>query len=303
MRYVDQKTKIKNKKKDWIKGVKQMSTSVSRTPCHVSIEPRNLRFDDVREALTHDWAEGSAFITAIYNALSMTFPVGEKFFIENVRHYAPRISDEKLQREIGAFCAQEGFHRREHQAYNRLMCRVRGYDHDALEAPLRNHMDFISARVSRRRLLAATVACEHITAVFAKEILTQPHWTASMPPAMRDLWVWHALEETEHKSVAFDVYLAIGGDEKTRRRALTITSVHLVTTVLRCAFAMLRCDGQFYKWQTWKDCWRFLLGRRSFLRAIRRDWQAYYRQGFHPWAQDDGIDIEAFKSQFNAALS
>jgi len=278
--------------------------NVSYTPAHITIEPRNIRFTEVRRALKQDWAEGSAFITAIYNALSMTFPVGEKFFIDNVRHYASRIDDAKLQHEIGAFCAQEGFHRREHQFYNETMCRLRGYDHDQLEAPLRNHMDFISTRVSRRRLLAATVACEHITAIFAREVLTQAHWTANMPQAMRELWLWHALEETEHKAVAFDVYRAIGGDEKTRRRALTITSVHLVTTVLRTAFAMLRQDGQFYKWQTWKDCWRFLLGKRSFLRAIRPDWQAYFRNGFHPWQHDDGIDLSSVKAIFaDAALA
>jgi len=293
-----------------------MNAALSFTPAHVTIEPRNIHFDgarftevphsdvppsEVRHALSQDWAEGSPFITAIYNALSMTFPVGEKFFIENVRHYADRIADRKLQQEIGAFCAQEGFHRREHQAYNETMCHLRGYDHDCLEAPLRNHMDFISTRVSRRRLLAATVACEHITAIFARQVLTRPHWTANMPSAMRELWLWHALEETEHKAVAFDVYRAIGGDEKVRRRALVITSVHLVTTVLRAAFAMLKQDGQFYKWRTWRDCWRFLLGKHSFLRAIRPDWQAYFRTDFHPWQQDDGIDLNSVKAIFASA--
>jgi len=291
------------KEKRLTKGNDRMNAPLSRTPHDVCIEPRNIQFAAVRDSLSQDWAEGSAFITAIYNALSMTFPIGEKFFIDNVRHYAPRITDAKLQQEIGAFCAQEGFHRREHEFYNRTMCRLRGYDHDALEAPLRNHMAFISTRVSKRRLLAATVACEHITAVFSREILTQSHWTANMPKAMRDLWVWHALEETEHKGVAFDVYLAIGGDEKTRKRALTVTSVHLVTTVLRTAFTMLRHDGQFYKLATWKDCWRFLLGRHSFLRAIRRDWQAYYRPGFHPWQQNDGIDLTDVKAIFAGMAS
>jgi predicted metal-dependent hydrolase len=278
----------------------------SLTPAHVTIEPRNLRFTEVprsqvRHALAQDWAGGSPFITAIYNALSMTFPLGEQFFIDNVRYYAERIDDHKLRREIGAFCAQEGFHRREHQSYNEVMCRVRGYDHDRLEAPLRNHMEFISARVSRRRLLAATVACEHITAIFAREILTNPEWTANMPPAMRQLWLWHALEETEHKSVAFDVYRAIGGDEKMRRRALIVTSVHLVTTVLRMAFAMLRHDGQLWRWRTWRDCWQFLLGKHSFLRAVRRNWQAYFRAGFHPWQQPDGIDLDRVRAMFAEA--
>jgi predicted metal-dependent hydrolase len=278
-----------------------MNAALSLTPAHVTIEPRNIRFTEVRRALSQDWAEGSPFITAVYNALSMTFPVGEKFFIENVRHYAGRITDRKLQKEIGAFCAQEGFHRREHLFYNETMCRLRGYDHDQLEAPLRNHMNFISERVSRRRLLAATVACEHITAIFAREVLIHPHWMANMPPAMRKLWLWHALEETEHKAVAFDVYRAIGGDEKTRRRALVITSVHLVSTVLSTAFRMLKQDGQFYKWRTWKDCWRFLIGRHSFLRAIRPGWQAYFRKGFHPWQQDDGIDLAALKLLYATA--
>ena len=96
-------------------------TQQSHTPEDVAIVLRN-REHDIAESLSHDWFDNHAFKTAWFNAMSITFPAGEKFFIDSVRHYADRIEDPKLAREIRHFCGQEGFHRREHERYNEALC-------------------------------------------------------------------------------------------------------------------------------------------------------------------------------------
>jgi predicted metal-dependent hydrolase len=254
----------------------------SRTPIGVAINPRNREFD-IDAALATDWAGGSPFITACYNSLSITFPAGEKFFIDSVRHFADNIIDPKLQQEIRGFCGQEGFHRREHQHYNESLCRQRGYDLEKLEGRILRRINWVTRVFSPLRRLAATAGLEHITAIFAEQMLGNPRWTANMPPVMRDLWRWHALEETEHKAVAFDVYKAVGGNEPIRKRALMIGSAHLLVHMLRGAIDMLRHDGQLWKWRTLRDAWSFLLGRDGLLRATRPAYMQYFKADFHPW--------------------
>jgi predicted metal-dependent hydrolase len=61
--------------------------TLSQTPADVPITPRNREYD-VARSLGRDWFDQHPFKTAWFNAMSMTFPLGEKFFIDSVRHYA-----------------------------------------------------------------------------------------------------------------------------------------------------------------------------------------------------------------------
>lgn len=262
----------------------------SRTPVGVAINPRNREFD-IDAALATDWAGGSPFITACYNALSITFPAGEKFFIDSVRHFADAIIDPKLQQEIRGFCGQEGFHRREHQHYNESLCRLRGYALDKLEGRITRRIDWVNRVFSPLRKLAATAGLEHITAIFAEQILSNSYWTSYMPQGMRELWSWHAIEETEHKAVAFDVYKAAGGGERLRKRAFVISSLHLLAHMLHGAIDMLRHDRQLWKLRTVRDAWSFLLGRHGILRSILPAYRAYFDSDFHPWRDGDSSEL------------
>src|SRR5690242_21036119 len=94
-----------------------MTALYGPTPADLSITPRDRRFG--RDAATPRlWHGGKVEATAIYNALSTTFPKGEAFFVESVRAFREGVP-EKLAREIKAFTTQEAIHSREHDAFNR----------------------------------------------------------------------------------------------------------------------------------------------------------------------------------------
>ena len=192
----------------------------SRTPADVPVQPRN-REHELAGALARDWYDEHPFKTAWFNAMSITFPLGEKFFIDSVRAFADEISDPKLQAEIRGFCGQEGYHRREHDHFNRTLCELRGYDHRYLEGRIASKIALARKTLSPLEQLAATAALEHITAILAEDSLAPDFPDAGkMDPAMRRFWNWHAAEEMEHKAVAFDVFRAVGGTEQLRRRAM-----------------------------------------------------------------------------------
>ncbi len=253
----------------------------SHTPSNVSIKPRNRHFD-IAAALSRDWFDNNAFITAWHNALSITFPLGEKFFIDSVRHFADQIEDEKLKSEISSFCGQEGFHRREHELYNETLCKARGYDLALLEGRVAKGLGFARKRFNPMEQLAITVALEHITAIMAEFHLREDSPFRGKPEkVMEELWHWHGAEELEHKSVAFDVYRAMSGSDKVRVAALRRSTVLIIWRALTGVVHMLRKDGRLFSLQVWKQGAKFLLGREGLFRSIWPSYKLFFHADFH----------------------
>lgn len=274
----------------------EMNANQSLTPSNVDIKPRN-REHDIAEALGRDWMGGDVFQTAWFNAMSITFPLGEGFFIDSVRHYADQIDDPVLKAELKNFCGQEGFHRREHQRYNEALCEARGYDLEAMEGPLRRRIKLVSSHLPPMQKLAGTAGVEHITAILAELLLSEENPLVDADPAVASLFRWHAAEEMEHKSVAFDVYRAVGGQEKMRRVALRRATFLLTLDILRGVVHMLRRDGHLWKPKVWWSGAVFLFGKQGVIRRARHSYMEYFREGFHPWQQDTRELLERWQLQ------
>ncbi len=259
---------------------------LSRTPEDIGLEARNRRFD-LREPLSGDWHGGRAFQTAFFNALSLSFPSGEKFFVDSVKHYLPRIDDPQLQSDAAAFVQQEYIHRREHHRYNQMMAEVRGLELEKLESLYNREIERANKEPPIARL-AATVVLEHITAMFAAGSMRNSRWMDGAHPAMADLWQWHAIEETEHKSVAYDVYLAIGGDRKLLRQVMRIVRIRFPFNVFRSIVQIRRMEGKpVFSWSFWREGYAFLFGREGVVRDIRPEFRMFFRDDFHPWMIDN----------------
>lgn len=255
------------------------------TPSEVQITPRN-RTHDIAAALQGEWLDDSAFLTAVFNGMSITFPAGEKFFIDSVRHFRDDITDPVLQEQIRGFCGQEGFHRREHQRYNEALCRARGYDLDKLEGTLTRRLTWARNNLTPLQTLAVTVAIEHFTAVLAELLLSSGSVMERADPAMRELWRWHAAEEMEHKSVAFDVYRAVGGTESMRRSIMRRATFFISLELTRALFYILRKDGQLLNFRLWRKGLRDLFGKQGVLSGGLALYKEFYADDFHPWQQD-----------------
>ncbi len=260
--------------------------SLSKTPENINFAPRNRSFD-LSESLARDWHGGRAFQTAFFNALSFSFPSGEKFFVDSVKYFLPRIGDTKLQKDAAVFVQQEYIHRREHQRYNQALARARGFDLDKLEALFIREIKRASKEPPIVRL-AATVVLEHITAIFAAGSMRNARWMDGADPVMAELWQWHAIEETEHKSVAYDVFLAVGGKRKMLRAVMRIVRLrfpyHIFLTICRMRKMERR---RVLSPSFWREGYRFLFGRDGILREVAADFRRFYRDDFHPWDIDN----------------
>ncbi len=259
-----------------------------RTPQDLTIHKRDLKFGrDLPPPRW--WHSGDAGRTAFFNALSSTFPVGEKFFMTSVRHFRDG-TPQPLRSQIDDFIYQEAMHSREHVVFNRQAQDV-GYDIAPLEDRARRTIAWVKRR-SPIQQLAATCALEHFTATLAHDALSNPEHLAGATGETRRLWQWHAIEEIEHKAVAFDTYLHAARHMSRPRRWLKRSSVMVFATVrfhyviFRNTADLLRQDGR-NDFATWRRLIGYLYGRSGLLRALLKGVLVYMRPGFHPWDIDD----------------
>lgn len=234
------------------------------------------------------WYSGEAFATHFLDALSSIFPFGEAFFVRSVLHYRDQIEDPELREDIGGFAAQESHHSRIHNDHVKLLV-DQGYTGIA---SFNRNGDGWMRRLNRhlpKTSLAMTAALEHLTAILARQILTRPDcFTEKMHPQMAALWRWHALEEAEHKSVAFDVMRIMD----TPRWLLVLVQIINTTSLSIDVFVrlvyMLGKDGLLFSRAGWRGGFRFLFGKQGFLRGIGAEYLAWFRRDFHPEDTDDG---------------
>jgi predicted metal-dependent hydrolase len=255
---------------------------------------------DLQAPIARHWCGGDAFRTAWLNALSMSFPVGEQFFIDAVRAglaALPPAQRSRFEGEVRGFVGQEATHRRLHALFNGHL-EAQGLENRW--APRALERQKIFEGLDPRHALAVTAAYEHFTAVFAAWTLAHPASVASDDERLSLLWLWHSAEEAEHRCTAFDLYRALGGSEAWRLRWFRRISLIFIVDVLRQTAHNLRCDGTLWRWRTWTSGARFLFGRDGLVRGTWRPWKDYLRAGFHP-AQHDAAPAQAWLAAHRAA--
>jgi uncharacterized protein len=262
--------------------VKQKNLSIAMT----SYTIRRLLVDVDAQVPRH-WAGGDAFKTAVLDALSMSFPRGEQYFIDSLKAGAECLDPQAQQafaQELKGFIGQEATHRHIHARFNRQLTEM-GYD-NGLDRRLERRIQRM-AHLNVRRHVAATAATEHITALLASWLLRRPDVLRDAPPALSAMWLWHSTEEIEHRSTAFDLYRAIGGHESGRRQTFWLVSMHFLIDVALQVGNNLWRDGSWKRPSTWRNGWRLLFERDGLIRGNRKGWAAYLKPDFHPSQHDD----------------
>lgn len=273
------------------------------TPHDLVITPRDRRFGRTTP-MGRWWLNGDPVATAFYNALSVTFPKGAGYFVDSVRRFREG-APSKLTGEINAFIKQEVMHTREHVAFNRHVV-DQGYDVRPLDKDVDDALALTRGRPPIASL-AATTALEHFTAMLAHELIADPRHLAGGEEQAKALWLWHAVEEIEHKGVAYDTWLHATRDWSRFRRWRVKSLVMLITTWrfftgrTRGILTLLRQDGLSGP-RIWARLFWYAFGNPGMARKIAGVWFAYFLPGFHPWQHDDRALIGLAESDYEAAV-
>ncbi|MGN2484721.1 metal-dependent hydrolase [Acinetobacter calcoaceticus] len=256
----------------------------------LGITVRRLEFNP--KAIKRHYFANSPLMSHFLTALSSTFPVGEQFFVNSVRNVRDKVSDPQLQAQIAAFIGQEAMHSKAHDEFNEAWRRD-DYNLDSFQNWL-NQRDKYLRTIPPKLQLALTCAFEHFTALLGGYVLQHPELLKTLDQDALKLWVWHAIEEIEHRSVAFDVYQHVYGDDRIRRLLM-----RSVTT----GFASIAFYGTTRLF--WQDKWNSLpkIGGNLFglyllvkmLVQLMPEYFAYYKKDFHPSQKDYGRMVDYWK--------
>ncbi len=244
---------------------------------------------DLETPLPRHWCGGDAFKTAFFNALSMSFPVGEQFFIDSVRDGLKLLPEEQQaahKAEVQGFIGQEATHRRIHALFNGHLERQGLVNHWAPR--IQKRMKMLDG-VDPRHPLAITAANEHFTAILAEWLLSHPEVFGQTEERLKTMWLWHSAEEAEHKNTAFDLYQTLDGSYTWRATWFRRVTLIFLGDTLRQTVNNLHHDGTLWQWRTWKSAASTLFGTEGLIRRTYKPWRAYVRRDFHPSQQESAL--------------
>ncbi len=267
----------------------------STLPDGVAVTYRRMKFD-FDEQIPRYWHSGSPSITHFFTALSVVFPEAEKFFIDSVRYFEDEDLDPKTREEVREFVKQEAHHTYQHRIYNKIVAPP-GFPLERYDAVIGGVLRFVRKILTKRTQLAVTVALEHFTATLADQLFTNPKFTEGMDPAVKRLWLWHAVEETEHKAVCFDVYQQVGGSNWIRVLTMSRVMFVLPLGMTFLQLALLAADRKLFDLRDLGRGLRFVWGKGGFVRGILPQLRAFYRPDFHPWEVDNRELIPAWTAE------
>ena len=255
--------------------------SYQNRPKAIGITVRRPQFNP--KAIRRHYFANSPVMSHLLTALSSTFPIGEQFFVHSVRNVRDKVKDEKLQAQIAAFIGQEAMHSKAHVEFNDAW-RKEDYNLDRFQAWL-GRKDHYVKNLHPKIQLAITCAFEHFTALLGGYILRHPEALSTLDDDAVKLWVWHAIEEIEHRSVAFDVYQAVYGDDKIRKMIMRSVTTGFASLTFYSASRLFMQDRKKSLPKVGGNLFGGYLLAKMLIQMLP-EYLSYYKKDFHPSDSD-----------------
>ncbi|MBA0045307.1 metal-dependent hydrolase [Mycobacteroides sp. LB1] len=262
------------------------------------IKTRRIKFRYPAGSLRRHYVQGDLGMSHMVAVLSAAFPEGEAFMIRSVRAVADQITDPELKKQVAGFIGQEATHSREHRELNERLQEM-GYPTALIDRVIRRTLEARTRYLSPLYCLAMTAALEHYTAILAETLLSDERALDMLGEGeVRSMLLWHALEESEHRAVAFDVYKAVGGTHRMRVLVMWFTTLAFLASAGCATYMSLFRDRDFYNPKIhYRSAVRFF-GAPFFSRAVFRRLLSYNRKDFHP----NEVDNTELIARWNAEL-
>ncbi|NHB59257.1 metal-dependent hydrolase [Acinetobacter shaoyimingii] len=254
-------------------------------PLQQSLQPvvrKNLDFK--LDEIPRFWFGGDAFKTRVFDALSLTFPDGERYFIQCVRLFRDQIQDPHLANRVTEFIQQEAQHGIAHDKMNQILIN-QGMPVDKFIHQVNQRFKHALKRYPKSFNIAITAACEHLTALMASTFFSNKATMQDAHPYIRALFAWHSIEEMEHRDVAFDVMQNVAKTSNASRYlALTLVTLMMFGFTMQRTNGLLKQDGftRIQRMKMFHSGLKWLLGRQGILTVKKEEYLDWYRSDFHP---------------------
>lgn len=263
-----------------------------------SFPVRRLSFDF--KTSSRYWFDNNPYFTHFMNAMSGIFPQGELMLIETLRKIRIRVTDQNLQAEMSAFIGQEAMHAKEHMTFNRYAVEQQ-IDINHLEQEMKRIYALMQKILPTMHIMAIGCAIEHTTATLGAALLSRDDWNQRLTGPVGNLWLWHALEENEHKAVFFDAYIATGGSYITRIFYMAIAGGAIGLLIANNMRRLLKADQQLASKEIIQFLWAFAGPDGLVTTKVIKEFLDYYRPSFHPTDHNTKILEQQWREKLQLA--
>lgn len=264
------------------------------------VEARDLRFNLDKDSVPRFWMNGDPWSTHFFNSILAAVPDGERWVMQCVRRSLTRLQDEKVRKAGIAFIKQEHYHAREHDDMNNALIQ-QGVPLDVVERSFKRIRATLERLTPDDMHLSMMAAFEHFTATFAAVFIDNPDMLDDSDKKVAAMLYWHFVEETEHKSVTFDVFQDAVGSYPQRVAGMLIASAIFLPMVEGHMLYLLYKEKQLLNWRSMLKCLKLQIGPKGLLtRLFTGHYFPYYLPNFHPWDDDNRSQIRKWKEEFNA---
>lgn len=284
-----------------------MDTLGTEISSEVEIEPRDVSFDVTDKHVSKYWFNNDPWTTHWFNALFSIVPIGERFICKTFASQLKDIKDPSVHKAALGLIRQERLHAREHEVMNQTLAEY-GIPVDQAEAVLGKVLDLFSEFMGDETKLGFAAISEHFTASLSEVMFEHLELWDDADDEVASLMYWHFVEETEHKSVAFDVL----NDRRNGRNGLSTYALRMATSAISISLFMPLIHATWLYF-VWKD------GQLTNIKSARRAIKTlglspaivpkmfilkgfnYLKPGFHPWDIDNRANIEEWKKIYSAS--
>lgn len=271
------------------------------TPNGNQIPVRHLEFNFDGKNFDPNFYRNSEVASAYFHALSIFLTFGEDLVIDTARYHRNFLTDPELKRRVTALIGQEAVHSRLHDEFNDTLVQYR-YPLNLYRFLADKVFEYGFKRMPNLMQLSMMAGIEHFTAVLAEFMMkNEDIFYASGDEKQRAMWMWHMLEESEHKDIAYDVFQELSGSYPVRMAGFVMAFVTiLILVALGGAFIPpIRKPSRLLSLKYWKDVARgasLIYGTKGgvFGSTLGHIFD-YVRPDFHPNDHDTTELLEYYK--------
>jgi len=252
------------------------------------------------------WHRDGVLMTHFINAFQSMFPEGERVFIDAVRDCIARypsliIQDSVLKNDLDRFIEQEGRHSIVHDKWTKALVMIGYPTMTAYDLRLHRFRTWARSHLDMMTRLSITIGAEQYTASLAKLFSKdRPEIVLHSASVFQKVFLYHAMEELEHKAVCYDLYKKLHGGYIRRMTGMAFITFYIWVNVLRRHRYLLRRDDLWD--QKRKEFWWFYLGPRGMIRVLIPKIFEYMKPSFYPWQNDEREEFEKRFGQLRTAL-
>ena len=286
------------------KNAKRFLHPISKLENQSPIIPiRHMKFDFDAQSIDPKFYMNAELASAYFASLSIFLTRGEDLVIDTARYHRDFIQDPLLKQRVTSLIGQEAIHSKMHEELNEA------YKTKGLPVTLFRKLEHYVFAYGFERLpqpmkLSLMAAIEHFTAVLAEYMMNHEEvFFTSQDEKQRAIWMWHMLEESEHKDIAYDVFQTLSNNYALRVAGFFPALFTILVLISFASFFVpfYRKPSNLFNWSYWKNIpqsFQLIFGFKDgvYGSSIAHIFD-YLRPNFHPNDHDTSLFLEYYKER------